>query len=81
MSSRDQRRALEATFPKCPCGATLGVQRVKAGVTHCRGCVPDAELDRQDALRMMEDRAMVARTTDDLAGVVVDLLRYLRNNP
>lgn len=77
-TTRSQRRALEATYPKCACGATLGLQRVRTGLKECRGCLPDDELERKDALTLLEDRALQAKSFDDLVGVVVDLIRSQR---
>lgn len=76
--TKRERRALEATYPKCGCGATLGLQRVRAGIKECRGCVPDAELERKDALTLLEDRALQAKSFDDLVSVVIDLIRSQR---
>ena len=36
--TREERRAREATFPKCPCGNTLGLERVNNGIRVCSGC-------------------------------------------
>lgn len=69
---------MEATYPKCPCGATIGLVRVRAGIKECRGCLPDESLERKDALRLLEDRALQAKTLDDLIGVVIDLIRSQR---
>lgn len=77
LKNRAKRQAKEATFPKCSCGATLGLERVRAGVKKCRGCVPDTELERRDVLRLLEDRALQAKTLDDLIGVVLDLIRRM----
>lgn len=75
LRNRATRQAMEATYPKCSCGATLGLQRVRAGIDQCRGCVPDFELERKDALSLLEDRALRATSLDDLIGVVIDLIR------
>lgn len=69
---------MEATYPKCSCGATLGLQRVRAGVDRCRGCVPDLMLECKDVLSLLEDRALQAKSLDDLIGVVIDLIRSQR---
>lgn len=69
---------MEAAYPKCSCGATLGLQRVRAGVNQCRGCAPDLVLERKDALSLLEDRALQAKSLDDLIGVVIDLIRSQR---
>lgn len=48
LRQRAERRQREATFPKCACGATLGLQRVGMKVKQCRRCLPDEVLaDRQ----------------------------------
>lgn len=75
---RAQRRHLEATYPKCSCGATLGLQRVRTGIKECRGCLPDEVLERKDVLSLLEDRALQAKSFDDLVGVVIDLIRSQR---
>ena len=41
--TREEKRAREATFPKCACGATLGLQRVKDGISLCGPCTERAE--------------------------------------
>ena len=74
-----ERRSREADFPKCGCGNVLGLERVRAGLKQCRGCVPDLVLERKDALSLLEDRAVQAKTLDDLVGVVVDLIRSQRH--
>ena len=80
--NRAARQAMEATYPKCRCGNTLGLERVTAQIDQCRGCLPDEELTARQqrffALRHLEERAVRAKTLDDLSAVVVDLLRRLR---
>lgn len=50
---RAERRAREATFPKCRCGATLGLERSRAGITQCRGCLPDETMAQSARMDML----------------------------
>lgn len=77
--AKKERAAREATFPKCEtCGNVLGLQRVRLGLTQCRGCFPDSAMNARQALSALEDRAIAARTVDDLTTVVVDLINELK---
>lgn len=40
---RKRRRALERTFPKCACGATIGKVRVDLGFNNCSRCQTTAD--------------------------------------
>lgn len=41
---KEDRRKLEATFPKCPCGATLSRERQTTGIKECPACEADEDL-------------------------------------
>jgi hypothetical protein len=43
-ASRKARRMLERTFPKCSCGATLGLYAVENGLPECSRCRDMAEV-------------------------------------
>ena len=42
-TSKAERRAREATFPKCACGNTLGLAAVEAATDKCKRCVDVAK--------------------------------------
>lgn len=76
--TREERRALEATFPKCPCGATLGLERSKAGVKECRRCLPDDKLNGTDTLSLLQNQARSIASARDASDVLVQLIQHLK---
>jgi hypothetical protein len=75
--TRQERRAREATYPKCRCGATLGLERVAANIPQCRGCLPDEELRRRSDMADLRVQAVRATTLEDLREVVLEILRRM----
>jgi hypothetical protein len=73
--SRDERRRLEATYPKCACGCTIGKQRHEEGETQCRQC--QAVTDERQARDALLERALGATTVDELRAVVLEILERL----
>lgn len=50
--TREQRRIKEATYPKCPCGNTLGLVIVGEGGEYCSRCQEGIDEDNLEQTRI-----------------------------
>lgn len=76
--TREQRRQLEASFPKCQCGATLGLRRQQEGIKVCGRC--ETVLAERNELIDLERRTCEAESLDELRAVVLDIIHRLRRS-